>query len=67
MRVDSDLLANQINGRYKVKSPKLAPLYEDLIRMTKLFDSFTVKQIDRSYNRQADRLANLAISTKKRR
>lgn len=67
LRVDSDLLANQINGRYKVKSAKLAPLYEDLMKMTKLFGSFTVKQIDRDLNKQADRLANLAISTKKRR
>ena len=67
LRVDSSLLANQIMGRYKVKSKKLAHLYQDLKKMTELFDKFTVTLIKGSENKQADRLANLAISSRKRR
>jgi ribonuclease HI len=67
LRVDSDLLANQIAGRYKVKSRNLAALYEDLKEMTKLFDDFSVTRIGREENKQADRLANLAVSSRKRR
>jgi ribonuclease HI len=67
LRVDSDLLANQITGRYKVKSRNLAGLYESLKKMTKLFDDFSVTRIGREKNKQADRLANLAVSSRKRR
>ena len=67
LRVDSSLLANQIMGRYKVKSRNLVHLYQDLKKMTKLFDDVTVKLIKGSENKQADRLANLAISSRKRR
>jgi ribonuclease HI len=67
LRVDSDLLANQIAGRYKVKSSNLAGLYENLKELTKLFDDFSVTRIGREQNKQADRLANLAVSSKRRR
>jgi ribonuclease HI len=65
LRVDSSLLANQITGRYRVKSPQLAPLYQDLKKKTKLFSRFNVTLISRTDNKQADRLANLAISAHK--
>jgi ribonuclease HI len=67
LRVDSGLLANQIMGRYKVKSRMLAHLYQDLKKMAELFEKFTVTQIKGCDNKQADRLANLAISSRKRR
>ncbi len=65
LRVDSSLLANQIMGKYRVKSPHLAPLYQDLRKKVALFDKFTVTLISRTENKQADRLANLAISAHK--
>jgi ribonuclease HI len=65
LRVDSSLLANQIAGKYRVKSPQLAVLYQDLKKKTKLFDKFNVTLISRTNNKQADRLANLAISAHK--
>ncbi len=67
LRVDSELLANQITGRYKVKSRNLVGLYESLKKMTELFDDFSVTRIGREKNKQADRLANLAVSSRKRR
>jgi ribonuclease HI len=65
LRVDSSLLANQINGRYRVKSRQIAPLYQRLMKIVKHFDKFEVILIGRSENKQADRLANLAISARK--
>jgi ribonuclease HI len=62
LRVDSSLLANQITGRYRVKSPNLATLYQNLKKKMEHFDKVTVTLIGRTENRQADRLANLAIS-----
>lgn len=64
LRVDSSLLANQIKGGYKVKSQRLAHLYQDLMKIVKSFEDFTVTLINRSENKQADRLANLAISAR---
>lgn len=65
LRVDSSLLANQINGRYRVKSRQLAPLYRRLMKIVQQFDRFEVTLIGRKENKQADRLANLAISARK--
>jgi ribonuclease HI len=65
LRVDSSLLANQIKGRYKVKSETLAGLYQNLMEMLELFESFEVTLIRGTENKQADRLANLAVSARK--
>jgi ribonuclease HI len=65
LRVDSNLLANQIKGGYKVKSRRLVGLYQDLMRIVQQFESFKVTEIRRPENKQADRLANLAISARK--
>jgi ribonuclease HI len=65
LRVDSSLLANQINGRFRVKSRQLAPLYQRLMKILQQFEEFEVTLIGRRENKQADRLANLAISARK--
>jgi ribonuclease HI len=65
LRLDSALLVNQIKGGYRVKSRRIAGLYQDLMKLVKHFDRFEVTQIDRNENKQADRLANLAISARK--
>jgi len=65
LRVDSTLLANQIKGGYKVKSPNLATLYRNLKQLTTQFESFDIKAIGRADNKEADRLANLAVASRK--
>ena len=65
LRVDSSLLANQIKGGYRVKSKNLAHLYQELKRMAEQFEDFKVTLIARNQNKQADRLANLAIAAHK--
>jgi ribonuclease HI len=66
LRVDSGLVANQIKGGYKVRSASLAGLYHELMRLGRQFESFEIKQIAGTENRQADRLANLAVASRKR-
>lgn len=59
--IDSELLANQINGSYKVKNPNLKILMEEVRELLSRFESVSVKHVFRCHNAEADRLANLAI------
>ncbi len=62
---DSELLAHQINGIYRVKSPDLQPLYEEARRLLRDFERWEVKYVPREQNRFADKLANQAMDAKK--
>lgn len=58
---DSELLARQIEGRYKVKSPDLKPLFERAKQMILRLESFRIRHVPREENAEADRLANQAL------
>jgi ribonuclease HI len=60
--VDSELVCKQINGEYKVKDEKIRPLFDKAMHILRSFKSFEVKHIDRSRNKEADKLANKAIN-----
>lgn len=64
-RCDSELLARQLQGRYKVKSPNLKGLYAEALRRTAGLESFRVEHVYREKNARADALANLAIDERK--
>jgi ribonuclease HI len=59
--LDSELLANQINGSYKVKNEKLKILMQEVRSLLSSFRSSQVKHVLRCHNALADKLANLAI------
>ena len=61
VQTDSELLAMQIRGVYKVKNPGLKPLREQAERLIARFESFSIEHVRRERNREADRLANLAL------
>jgi ribonuclease HI/probable phosphoglycerate mutase len=61
--LDSELLANQINGSYKVKNENLKILMQEVRALLSSFASIQVKHVLRCHNAQADKLANLAIDT----
>ncbi|GBD23228.1 14.7 kDa ribonuclease H-like protein [bacterium HR29] len=61
LRVDSELLARQLEGRYRVKDAKLRPLYDELMRELGRFREWRVSHVRREENRRADALANLAF------
>ncbi|KUG22857.1 phosphoglycerate mutase family [hydrocarbon metagenome] len=59
--LDSELLAKQINGSYRVKNENLKILMQDVRSLLSSFNSVQVKHVPRLHNSHADRLANLAI------
>jgi ribonuclease HI len=63
--LDSELLAKQINGSYKVKNHNLKVLMEDVRTLLSSFQSVSVSHVFRCHNAQADRLANRAIDEHK--
>jgi ribonuclease HI len=58
---DSELVARQIKGVYRVKDLKLKALHKTVIENLKTFSSFEIGSIPREENKEADRLANQAI------
>ena len=59
---DSQLLVNQLNGVYSVKSPNIIPLYDKAKKIiANLNAAYSFKHIPRTLNFKADKLANSAI------
>jgi ribonuclease HI len=58
---DSELMVNQMKGRYKVGSPGLRPLWEEAKRRAARLDRFEMRHTLRGGNQEADRLANEAM------
>jgi len=58
---DSELIAKQVNGQYKVKHPDMKPLHAEAITALKAFDSWTVRTVRREQNAHADALVNAAL------
>jgi len=59
--MDSELIVRQIKGAYRVKSPDLRPLYQQVIFLTRAMKDFRVTHIPRAKNAHADALANRAL------
>ena len=60
--MDSELLAKQLSGEYKVKNSDIKPLFEKALGYLKALGSFEVKHIERAKNKEADKLVNKAIN-----
>ena len=58
---DSELMVKQIQGKYKVNSPDLRPLYDEAKRRIMRLDLFRIEHALRHKNKTADRLANEAM------
>jgi len=61
LRMDSELVARQIAGRYRVKHPDLKPIHARVMALLARFDAYTVAHVPRALNKDADRLSNVAI------
>ena len=61
---DSELMVKQMNGKYRVKSPKLKPLFEEARAMSRKLERFRIRHVLRHENVDADRLANAAIDAR---
>ena len=58
---DSELMVKQMKGQYKVKSPGLLPLWQEARRLAGRLDGFEMRHTLRGGNKEADRLANVAM------
>ena len=58
---DSELMVKQIQGKYKVNSPDLRPLWEEARRRIAQLDRFEISHALRHKNKAADQLANDAM------
>ncbi len=58
---DSELIAKQINGQYKVKHAAMRPLYLDALATLRGFDRWSVRTVGRAQNAEADALVNAAL------
>ena len=58
---DSELVARQIGGEYKVKHAGLRPLFVQAMRELREFDRWSVRSVPREGNARADELVNEAL------
>lgn len=61
IRTDSELLARQLSGAYRVRAPHLQALHAQVQRARQHFVRVSVVIIPREQNRRADALANAAL------
>ena len=58
---DSELVAKQVNGEYKVKHPDMKALHAEALEALAAFDAWAIRSVPRSKNADADALVNQAL------
>jgi ribonuclease HI len=58
---DSELVAKQVNGLYKVKHPDMKLLHAAAMQALKSFDRWSMRSVPRAQNAGADALVNQAL------
>jgi ribonuclease HI len=66
LRTDSELLVKQLKGKYKVKEPKIQPLFLKVWNLRLDFKKLKFKVISREKNKIADSLVNEALDKEAR-
>jgi ribonuclease HI len=60
---DSQLIARQVTGDYKVKQEGLRPLRRRVVKALEDFDSWSIRSVPREENEAADALVNEALDS----
>jgi len=58
---DSELIAKQVQGLYKVKHPAMRPLYLEAMQALRGFERWSIRTVPRAQNAAADALVNAAL------
>ncbi len=58
---DSELIARQVEGRYKVKHEAMKPLHREALEALAGFDAWSIRTVPRAQNAAADALVNAAL------
>ena len=61
---DSELVAKQVNGLYKVKHPDMKPLHAEAKQALKGFERWSIRSVPRARNAHADALVNQALDAR---
>jgi ribonuclease HI len=61
---DSELVAKQVNGVYKVKHPDMKPLHAAARQALAAFDGWSIRSVPRAQNAAADALVNQALDAR---
>jgi ribonuclease HI len=64
LRMDSELIVRQMQGRYRVRNPVLQRYHQRLQELHRSFTRLTIAHVPRELNRGADRLANAALDSR---
>lgn len=63
IRSDSELLVNQVNGKYKIEDEKMQKFFMEIWNLKIDFKNVKFKIIPREKNKEADRLVNEALNS----
>ncbi len=58
---DSELVAKQVNGEYKVKHPDMKALHAEALAALSAFEHWSIRSVPRAQNADADALVNQAL------
>jgi ribonuclease HI len=58
---DSELVARQVSGQYKVKHPDMKVLHAEATAELQAFDAWTIRSVPRAENARADALVTRAL------
>jgi ribonuclease HI len=58
---DSELIAKQVRGIYKVKHAAMRPLHRESLAALRGFDAWSIRTVPRAQNADADALVNAAL------
>jgi ribonuclease HI len=58
---DSELIAKQVQGAYKVKHEAMRPLHRQAMDQLARFDRWSIRTVPRAQNARADALVNAAL------
>lgn len=63
---DSELVVQQVSGKYKVKHPNLKPLFLQALERKKKIRKFKICHIRREHNAEADALVNQVLDAREK-
>ncbi|HSD77903.1 MAG TPA: ribonuclease HI family protein [Solirubrobacteraceae bacterium] len=61
---DSELVARQVTGAYRVKHAAMRPLHAEALRALGGFERWSIRSVPRAQNAEADALVNAALDAR---
>ncbi|MCL5004340.1 MAG: ribonuclease HI family protein [Patescibacteria group bacterium] len=65
IKMDSELVVNQLNGKYKIKEKSLTPFFIEIWNLKQDFGNVKFFYIPREENKEADRMVNKELDSQR--